>query len=163
MPSQLASTLRNAIATERTHLQAMSETDASVKPGGRDSWSPKQELGHLIDSAANNHIRFVRAALEPSFVGPSYAQNDWVAVHGYQDKPWAATVAFWHSYNTFLAELIERIPDEKLSTICSIGSSEPATLGFVIEDYVLHLQHHIDHLLRRAAVTQYPSAVPAAR
>jgi hypothetical protein len=67
-------------------------------------------------------------------------------------------VRFWHSYNTFLAELLERIPEEKLVTICKIGSYEPATLAFVIEDYVLHLQHHVDHLLQRAAITTYPSA-----
>ena len=46
---------------------------------GPDSWSPRQELGHLIDSAANNHIRFVRAATEPEFSGPGYRVINFVA------------------------------------------------------------------------------------
>jgi hypothetical protein len=158
MPTQLAKFLRDTIATELPHLERITDEAASIRPAGPETWSPKQELGHLIDSASNNHIRFVRAALEPELTGPGYAQSDWVELHGYQQKSWLSTVRFWHSYNTFLADLVERIPAAKLLTICKIGSYEPATLRFVIEDYVLHLQHHIDHLLQRAAVTQYPSA-----
>ena len=158
MPSQLAALLRDTIAKELPQLQALSEEAASVKPRGPESWSAKEELGHLIDSAANNHLRFVQATLQPEMSGPGYAQNPWVEVHGYQDKPWLSTVSFWHSYNTFVADLIERIPEPKLLTMCRIGTYEPATLGFVIEDYVVHLQHHVDHLLQRAAITQYPTA-----
>ncbi len=157
MPSALADLLRNTLAAELPQLSALSEATASVKPNGPESWSPKQELGHLIDSAANNHIRFVRAALEPEISGNAYAQDGWVDLHGYQQRPWTSTVFFWHAYNTFLADLIARIPDENLGTPCTIGSSEPCTLRFLIEDYVLHMQHHIDHLLQRAAVTQYPA------
>jgi len=158
MPSQLASFLRDTVSKELPLLQALTEADSAVKPNGPDSWSPRQELGHLIDSAANNHVRFVRGALEPEVIGLSYAQNGWVDVHGYQEKSWSSIVSFWYTYNSFLVDLLERIPEEKLSTICTIGSSQPATLRFLIEDYVLHLQHHVDHLLQRAAVTQYPSA-----
>lgn len=157
MPRQLANFLRDTLAKELPNLSALSETAASAQPCGPDSWSPKQELGHLIDSAANNHIRFVRAALEPELAGPSYAQNEWVNLHAYQDKPWTTTLFFWHAYNTFLVDLISRIPEDKLTTPCTIGSAVPCTLRFLIDDYVLHLQHHIDHLLQRAAITPYPS------
>ena len=158
MPNPLADLLRDTLAKELPHLTGLSEAAASARPSGPASWSPKQELGHLIDSAANNHTRFVRASLETEMAGPSYAQNGWVDIHGYQDKPWTTTVFFWHTYNVFLADLIARIPEEKLTNTCTIGSTEPCTLRFLIEDYVLHMQHHIDHLLHRAAVTQYPAA-----
>lgn len=158
MPNALSKFLSDTIAKELPNLEALSEDIASAKPGGAGTWSAKQELGHLIDSAANNHIRFVRAALEPEITGLPYAQEGWVDIHGYQNKPWLSTVRFWHSYNTFLADLIDRIPEQKLLTICRIGTSEPVTLQFLIEDYVLHMQHHLDHLLHRAAITQYPSA-----
>jgi hypothetical protein len=39
-----------------------------------------------------------------------------------------------------------------------IGDSAPVTLRFLIEDYVLHMQHHLDHILRRDNLTQYPGA-----
>lgn len=158
MPRQLANLLRDTLAKELPNLSALSEATASTKPSGPDSWSPKQELGHLIDSAANNHLRFVGAALQPEFTGPTYAQNSWVDLHAYHDKPWTTTLFFWHAYNTFLVDLITRIPEETLPHTCTIGSSEPCSLRFLIEDYVLHLQHHLDHLLQRAAITQYPSA-----
>jgi len=162
-PNQLASFLRGTITKELPHLRAVTEDQSSVKPTGPESWSPRQELGHLVDSAANNHIRFVRASLEPEMWGPSYAQNGWVDLHGYQGKSWDGIVNFWYSYNSFLADLLEQIPESKLSTACRIGSSEPVTLRFLIEDYVLHLQHHLDHVLQRAAITQYPSAAATAK
>jgi len=158
MARRLAQLLRDTVERELPLLAQLSEEAAGIQPNGSDSWSPKQELGHLIDSAANNHLRFVNATLQPSYSGPGYAQNGWVELHGYQEKSWFETVGFWHSYNLFLTDLIERIPENKLDTVCMIGSYEPATLGFVIEDYVLHMQHHIDHLMQRPAVTKYPSA-----
>ena len=85
-------TLEQTIEREYPILLAMTAERAAVHPAGAESWSPKQELGHLIDSAANNHIRFVRAALEPEFRGPGYAQNDWVDLHGYQEMPWQSIV-----------------------------------------------------------------------
>src|SRR5437660_792342 len=110
MPRELSALLRKTVDTELPILRALPETVSVVKPGGPDSWSPKQELGHLIDSAANNHIRFVRAATEPEMRGLSYAQNAWVDLHGYQEMPWTTVVDFWYQYNSFLAGLVERIP-----------------------------------------------------
>lgn len=155
MAQALAALLRTTIARELPELLKLTDEAASIKLSGADSWSPKQELGHLIDSASNNHVRFVNASLHDSFTGPGYPQNGWVDLHGYQEKTWSSIVFFWHAYNAFLTDLLERIPEEKLNTICAIGTDEPASLAFVIEDYVLHMQHHIDHLLQRAAVTRY--------
>ena len=151
-------TLEQTIEREYPILCAMTEEQAVVHPAGAESWSPKQELGHLIDSAANNHIRFVRAAIEPEYRGPGYAQNDWVDLHGYQEMPWQSIVDFWFQYNQFLARLIARIPESSMKTLCFIGSGAPVTLAFVIEDYVLHMQHHVDHMLGRERITAYPSA-----
>ncbi|HXJ44366.1 MAG TPA: DinB family protein [Bryobacteraceae bacterium] len=162
MVQDLSRLLRDTISRELPHLQALTEPGSAIHPDGPSSWSPKQELGHLIDSAANNHIRFVNATLQPEFKGAGYAQDGWVDLHGYQNKPWSTILDFWYAYNVFLADLVARIPQGELGTMCYIGSSEPATLRFVIEDYVVHMQHHIDHLLQRATVTQYPSATTRA-
>jgi hypothetical protein len=156
--------LEALIQNELPFLQAVSEAASLIRPNGDGSWSPKEELGHLIDSASNNHQRFVRAALEPEYRGPGYAQNAWVALHGYQETPWQTLVSLWYSYNEMLARLVANIPEDKLSTPCYIGAAsgreparEPVTLGFVIEDYVLHMRHHLDHLLQRPIVTRYPA------
>jgi hypothetical protein len=155
-PSDLGPLLRRTIESELPNLRALDSDLASMHPKGPASWSPKQELGHLIDSAANNHIRFVRAALEGGYQGPGYKQDEWVGVHGYQDLPWDFLVTLWFQYNALLAALVERIPHDRLSAMCTIGDGNPASLGFVIGDYVRHMQHHIDHILAREAITAYP-------
>ena len=70
---------------------------------------------------------------------------------------WPSIVEFWVQYNTFIAGLIGRAPSDKLATLCFIGEDEPVTLRVLIEDYLLHAQHHLDHLLRRKKVTRYPA------
>ena len=156
MAAKLAQYLRDTVTREFPILTAVDEATASRLAPAPGAWNAKQELGHLIDSAANNHQRFVRAALHGPYQGPGYAQDDWVRLHAYESLPWSTLVAFWHQYNLFLVHLVDRIPDAALETVCQVGSYPPLTLGFLIDDYVLHMQHHVDHLLAREVVTKYP-------
>jgi hypothetical protein len=153
----LALLLQQTIEREATALRALTEAQATA-PRGPGKWCPKEELGHLIDSASNNHLRFVGGAIGLEFHGEGYAQDDWVRLHGYTRLAWAQIVNLWFEYNRLLTALVENIADEKLSTPCFLSSDPPVTLGFVIEDYVMHMQHHIDQLLRRDQVAQYPGA-----
>jgi hypothetical protein len=159
LQQDLANLLQQTVATELPHLRTVTENQASRQLSKPGAWSKKEELGHLIDSAANNHMRFVRAALDGFYRGPGYAQNDWVRIHGYRQMPWETIVSTWYSYNSLLARLLANIPENMFDVNCFIGSAElPDTLGFVIDDYFLHMQHHIDHLLQRQSITEYPSA-----
>jgi hypothetical protein len=154
MAVDLSRLLAHTIERELPNLRELSDQQASIARGP-GKWSAKEELGHLIDSAANNHIRFVRGALESSSQGPGYSQNEWVELHGYSRMRWSEIVDFWFGYNRFLGVLVERIPERQLDTQCFIGANRPVTLRFLIEDYILHMQHHIDQLLRREIITQY--------
>ena len=111
-------------------------------------WSPSEELGHLIDSATNNHVRFVIASIDGEFRAPGYVQDEWVRIHAYSELPWNALVDLWYRYNSLLAHLVQNIPQEHMNNACVIGSKE-LTLGFVIADYIVHMQHHLDHILAR--------------
>lgn len=155
MASELARRLAETIERELSELRSRTDADASVERGP-GKWSAKEELGHLIDSASNNHIRFAVGAIEGKYRGPSYAQEEWVRLHGYAEMPWETIVELWFAYNRLLAGLVERIPEERLSADCFIGAKGPLTLEFVIDDYIVHMQHHIDLLLRRQVVTEYP-------
>jgi hypothetical protein len=157
MPIHQALALEEAIAREIACLRQITEPAAAIKPAP-GVWSKKEELGHLIDSAANNHVRFVRASIEPEFRGLGYQQDEWVRLHGYQEMAWTDIIDFWRRYNGFLVGLVKRIPEEKLLTPCVVGESAAVTLEFLIEDYVLHMQHHLDHILEREKITVYPGA-----
>jgi len=54
-------------------------------------------LWALLDSAANNRQRFVRAAIDGQYAGPGYEQGAWVAAHGYSDKPWDTLLRWWQA------------------------------------------------------------------
>lgn len=157
MADALADLLQAAIDRAWPEVRGISEEQAG-RPSKKDRWTPKQELGHLIDSAANNHMRFVRASLDGEYRGPAYDQEKWVDAHGYAATPWDDLLEFWRRYNDLLVQVVRRIPDGRLTVPCFIGSYPEMTLGFVIEDYVRHMQHHLDQLLGRDQAAAYPSA-----
>ncbi len=132
---------------EREHerLMAIKESDAS-EPTGPGKWSKKEILGHLIDSASNNHQRFVRGQLSLGSELPSYVQDQWVEAQDYADESWRLLVDLWSAYNLHLAHVIANIPPEKLTTTLKIGQNPPMTLEEVIADYVRHMEHHLKQL-----------------
>ncbi len=132
---------------EREHdrLVAMKDQDVS-RPLSPGKWSKKEILGHLIDSANNNHHRFVRAQLSGALDFPSYAGPEWVASQDYADENWRLLVDLWSAYNRHLAHVIANIPPEKLAVVCRIGENKPVTLEELIADYVRHMEHHLKQL-----------------
>ena len=137
---------RNLLDVVPGQLGKIDEAESARRPGPA-KWSKKEILGHLIDSAANNHQRFIRAQFENPLAFPAYAQEAWVETNGYQQTSWRELVALWAAYNRHLARVMARIPPEKLSHSCRIGDSPPVTLEFLVRDYVRHLEHHLGQLL----------------
>jgi hypothetical protein len=142
---QLREKLLGLVDTAEPRLCEISELESSqpTLPGG---WSRKQLVGHLIDSASNNHQRFVRASLQTSLEFPGYDQSGNVRVQAVQDADWPLLVTLWAAYNRYLAHVIAHIPASKLETECRIGSAEADTLGFLAEDYLRHLAHHLSQI-----------------
>jgi len=116
-----------------------------------DSWSKKEIMGHLIDSAANNHQRLVRACHHLAANFPTYSQNDWVRIQKYNESDWGVLVALWSAYNRHLSHVVERIPQDEISSLCNIGQDKPVKLEFVVKDYLRHLRHHLNDILVRQA------------
>ena len=145
MPTETALRFRNDLATIRQTLLSVSPNLAGV-PWRAGGWTRKQILGHLLDSAANNRQRFVRATLDGSYDGPGYAQDDWVNLHGYAEQSWDTLLRWWQAEHEILAALVERIPEERLPAKCVIADGEPVTLRFVVDDYVAHQKHHLGQI-----------------
>ena len=138
----LGTELARIVDASEASLLAISEAQSStpIRPGG---WSRKQVIGHLIDSASNNHQRFVRAALQGSLEFPGYDQEGCVRVEAPQEMPWAGLIALWASYNRYLAHVVAHLPEDKLPSECRIGADAPVTLEFLAKDYLRHLVHHL--------------------
>jgi len=145
MAAKLAHNFRVELSELRTSLLAVSPALACT-PWREGGWTRKQILGHLLDSAANNRQRFVRAAIEGSYTGPKYAQDAWVAAHGYSSMPWDTLVRWWQAEHEILAAVVDRIPEERLGSSCKVGEDEPVTLRFLIEDYLAHQRWHFKQL-----------------
>ncbi len=113
---------------------------------GPNKWSPKEELGHLLDSAANNHQRVVRVQAENGLAIPGYQQNHWVATHRYQERDWQELIPLWRAFNEQLLVAAESAPQKAWAHTCTIADSEPMTLKFVFDDYIRHMLHHLEHI-----------------
>ena len=145
MAIELGKKFRASITAADANLQRMND-ETSDTPIRKDGWTCKQVIGHLIDSSLNNHQRFVRGALEGRYEGPSYEQNAWIDLHGYAGMPWGILLAHWRRQNELLAQVVERIPEHKLLAKCRVGTNEPVTLQFLIEDYLVHVNHHVGQI-----------------
>ena len=143
--TQLLSTIQQALPM----LRNMSETDASAKPAP-GKWSHKEIIGHLLDSAANNHQKFVRTIMHEAHDFPAYEQDEWVALQHYNDASWQNILNLWEDYNIHLAHIIQHIPESALQHTITIGGKGPFTLEFISRDYVEHLKHHLKAILPEA-------------
>ncbi|HKA17477.1 MAG TPA: nitroreductase family protein [Blastocatellia bacterium] len=126
-------------------LAAIPDGVAAVKPAP-DSWSPKQEMGHLIDSAGNNHQRIVRAQLDDNLALPGYDGDRWVEIHRYQNRDWTDLIALWRAGNSQLLYAADSAPDSSWNHRLTIDGSEPVTLRFVLDDYIDHMASHLRHI-----------------
>ena len=144
---------RRTIDTASPQLLKLSEAEAE-RPRAEEHWSSKQILGHLIDSAANNHARFVLGQLKDDLLFPGYDQDGWVKTNHYQEAGWSQLVDLWRSYNLHLVHLMAHADKDKMSTPCTLHTlqeiafktvpqSEAVTLEYLMQDYVDHLKHHL--------------------
>ena len=153
---QFLADFRDTIVTAKARLSDMSETQSRQKSSPED-WSPVEVLGHLIDSAANNHQRFVRAQFTDDLVFSGYEQNQWVSSQKYSDESWSEVIQLWSAYNLHLLHIVSVIPEDVLTKARSphtldqiafnlVDKNDPATLEYLIRDYVDHLRHHLDQI-----------------
>ena len=116
-----------------------------------DKWSKKEILGHLIDSAANNHHRFIKAQYSPSpYFVDGYAQNDWIKIQDYNEKNTNELVNFWKVYNEHILSIMKNTSEESLKI--ELKAEDPfenaENLFLLMKDYVDHMDHHLNQIFK---------------
>ena len=148
---------RQLVERSAEALLAISEADSARRPAA-GKWSAKEMVGHLIDSASNNHQRFVRAPFKDDLIFPGYDQEAWVAAQRYQEAPWPALVELWRAFNLHLARVMAATPEaarlrehrrHNFHQIAwqTVSEGKPTTLDYFMRDYVTHLRHHLGQIL----------------
>jgi hypothetical protein len=148
---------RDTVVSATARLKDIPEELSRRQPAPND-WAAIEILGHLIDSAANNHQRFVRAQFTDDLVFPGYDQDEWISSQKYREESWSNVIQLWSAYNLHLVHVASLIPEEVLTksrsshTLDQIAfklelvDNEPATLEKLIRDYLVHLKHHLNQI-----------------
>ena len=141
-----ASRLESILKEVPSRLSRISE-EKSTHRRGPGKWSKKEELGHLIDSAANNHQRFVRMQIENGLSLPQYKQLEWVQVQHYYSISWDDILKLWHVYNAHILHIMKNVDESKLAHVAIFPDYGSQTLEFLLDDYINHMEHHLKTIL----------------
>lgn len=108
----------------------------------------RQILGHLVDSAANNHHRIVRLQYSESLEFPDYRQDNdrWIAIQNYQEEDWDRLVSFWRSYNLHMIHIMKNVDESCLDHTWHDFEGNRETLRTIIEGYLWHLNLHLKEI-----------------
>jgi hypothetical protein len=142
---ELSDALRQAIDFAEPILRSISD-DESLKPAIPGGWSRRELLAHLIDSAANNHVRFLTALLNSELEMNRYNQDGNIKIQKPNTVAWPLLIDLFTSYNRYLAHVVAQIPPEKYDVPCRIIPYEPVTLEYLANDYLTHLLHHLEQI-----------------
>jgi hypothetical protein len=142
--------LREILQHAMPQLEHMGEAETSRKLDAQ-TWSPKEILGHLVDSAQHNHGRLVQLSLENGSEFPGDDQDAWVNLQRWNDRPWFEIATLWYAYNLHLAWLIEQLPEASLEHQGTVFLSRKiVNVRWLIEHYVTHLEHHLQQIEERS-------------
>lgn len=121
--------------------------DWNVKPRPQ-KWSKKEIIGHLIDSAQINLQRFVRGTYEENFK-LIYDQEEWVIAQCYQDATVEELLQLWRLLNLQIIRVWKNYPPDRLQVKCDNSRNGVSlnTVEYLAQDYIVHLQHHLNQIL----------------
>jgi hypothetical protein len=153
MKDEVLEDFRRTIETNAARLHTLNDAEVRDERGA-DSWTPKEIVGHLIDSASNNHGRFVRAQFTDELIFPGYEQEEWVSAQRYREEPWPQLIELWKHYNLHLLHVMSVAPEEKLKQPRTrhsldkiawqvVDANQTATLEYLMIDYIGHLKSHL--------------------
>jgi len=144
---RLASDIEITVDEACRRLLSLSNDVCEARPNPGD-WSAKEIIGHLVDSASNNHQRFVRLQVADRSVFPDYSQDNhaWVTIQSYQGASWHALLDLWRFFNLHLAHVIRHVDEACIDRIWAVDEDTFITLGELMTDYLRHLRDHLQQI-----------------
>jgi hypothetical protein len=144
---QVADSIEQGVNAAAERWRDLPEQTLRFRPA-EDSWSIKEITGHLIDSASNNHQRFVRLQLLEQLTFPDYGQDNihWVRIQNYHDRSWEELLGLWWHYNIHLAYIIRSVDPACLNHAWQLDGENRVTLFDLMTDYFRHLEVHLDQI-----------------
>lgn len=147
------------ICREEALLRSLSDEVISTRFNDQGR-SIKMLIGHLIDSASNNHQRLVRLQYAPRcghsmpdtdmgmLVFPDYTQDNnlWLTIQDYQHEDWNLLIDLWKSYNLHISHVIRSTDPTKLRNYWIDYEGNKVTLQAMIEGYTDHLSLHLNQI-----------------
>lgn len=123
-------------------------TDTITQKRNKQNRTIKQILGHLIDSAANNHQRMVRLQYNEKLEFPDYQQDNdlWIALQDYQNADWNVTIQLWKFYNLHMIQVIKSVDQTKLDHSWQSFEGNTVSLQQMIEGYLGHIELHFNEI-----------------
>ncbi len=135
----------------KNEIHFISEKELISKPNP-EKWSKKEILGHLIDSARYNLQRFNEILISDGIYKiQSYQQAPLVRVNNYQNTDLEELITFWQLLNKQICKCIKQLTNDQLS-IKIDAYGEIKDMAWLIEDYVVHLEHHLNQILAEISV-----------
>lgn len=144
MTEKLAAQLVQIIQESLIKFDPITESQWSEKPVA-EKWSKKEILGHLADSAFTNIQRFVRIQ-HADQTNLYYDQNFWVKANDYQHQDIAAIQSLWQTLNLQIARVWKNTSADDLQKTIPVNEETP-TLQFFMEDYIVHMSHHLRQII----------------
>jgi len=123
------------------------DNDITSKRIDADNWTLKEIIGHLIDSASNNHQRFIRLQIVNELIFPGYGQDNsrWLRIQKYNEMNFADIMLLWKQYNILIGHIIKEVDESKLGNRWVNSEGDKNTLRDLMTDYSRHLKDHLRH------------------
>jgi len=128
------------VIQEFYRLMIDSHNIADIKIGD-DKWTLKEMVGHLIDSASNNHQRFIRLQIDKRIDLPGYEAEEWNSKTKVTTFDYINLVNLWKLYNDYLIHIIEVMDPMSLKNVW-VSSNGEKELQYIVKDYFSHIMWH---------------------
>jgi len=140
--------LEQLLKTGNEYISMFGKSELPKKPVP-EKWSKKEIMGHLIDSGINNLQRFTEIQFEHKpYVIKKYNQDELVKANDYQNSEINEIIDLWISINNRILFLMKKQNEDTLNYKIELGDDEMSDLRFLMKDYVSHMEHHMNQVMK---------------